>query len=92
MGDDVVKYLRQARDLSVVELRVADPFAQSSDSMAKLETWKTRIVDVLKDSPSKDRKFLRWSNSRAYPKSYCASYDDEAVVAGELEVLPGPPQ
>jgi len=52
----------------------------------KMNAWKRGLTDVLSDSPSKGRKFLRWRIVyRQYftvPKSYCI------LKSGELEVLP----
>ena len=69
----------------MVEIRLSDTFTRFPGSLAKLETWKSRLVDVLKDSPSKDRKFLRWNTPQV---DYDVSYAGEIALAGELEVLP----
>ena len=57
--------------------------------MADLKVWKVHLVQVLKESPSKERKFLRWKVSGS---RLCRSLPGDAIAAvgnGELEVLPG---
>lgn len=44
------------------------------------------LIDVLKNSPSGDRKFLRWEASRRWPGARPSAR--ELVEAEELEVLP----
>jgi len=51
--------------------------------------WKVSFIDVLKNSPSKNRKFLRWTVIRWQRIDY--NYLREVVEAGELEVLPQSP-
>lgn len=56
---------------------------------ALLTVWKTHLIPILRDSPSKERKFLRWkvSGNRS-----CRDYPDDDIDVvlenGELEVLP----
>jgi hypothetical protein len=53
-----------------------------------LEEWKVHLIQVLKDSPSKERKFLRWKVSES--QLYRDVSEDIVVVVedGELEVIP----
>ena len=51
-----------------------------------LETWKRHLIEVLKDSPSKERKFLRWKVTEVPNFTY--PHHDVVVEVGELEVLP----
>lgn len=46
--------------------------------------WKRGLIDVLKDSPSKNRKFLRWSV--ASRRDYLMRI--AVLENGELEVFP----
>ena len=76
-----------------MEVHLADPngsLAQSPGVLARLEVWKTGIVDVLKSSPSKDRKFLRWNVARSSRVHSDICYVREDVEAEELEVLADP--
>ena len=53
-----------------------------------LHTWKALLIRVLKGSPSKERKFVRWKLSErdvAFDPFEC---DFEDPASGELEVLP----
>ena len=61
--DDVVQHPRQARNLSVVEIHLADPGAVLQfyiEIPELLEAWKANIIDVLENSLSKNRKFLKY--------------------------------
>lgn len=53
-----------------------------------LKAWTLHMVQVLKDSPSKECKFLRWkiSDTQAYRGVPGCNY--VVVEKGELEVLP----
>jgi len=51
------------------------------------EVWKAGLIDVLKNSPSEDRKFLRWTLARSYRRLVDNRIIDEVVEAEELEVL-----
>ena len=55
-----------------------------------LKAWKRRLIKVLKDSPSKERKFLRWKVYYEGRRHGAFSPRDIQVVGeeGELEVLP----
>jgi len=53
--------------------------------------WKEGLIGVLKDSPSKGRKFLRWIVVRIYDQSDGNRLVREVLEAGELEVLPESP-
>jgi len=52
--------------------------------------WKRDLVSLLKDSPSTDRKFLRWKVVKSYRRTNGPgrgrAYD--VVESEELEVLP----
>jgi len=88
----LVKPLRRAKNLSVVEVDLAelDRFSRSPDVLAQLEAWKTGIVDVLKNSPSKDRKFLRWNVAQIGQALSDDCYVRRVVEAEVLEVLAEP--
>jgi len=77
--------------LSVIEFDLikdrCDPFENPPDVLEeKMNAWKRCFTDVLRDSPSKDRKFLRWrivhTQIFAVPQTY------DIVENGELEVFP----
>lgn len=53
---------------------------------ADLEVWKIHLIQVLKDSPSKERKFLRWKTYEGLRRGTRNAH--VAVENGELEVLP----
>jgi len=77
------KHLRRAEHLSVVEFDLVESQEKRSDQPQdvleeKMNVWKRGFADVLKDSPSKDRKFLRWR----------IVYTNDIMENGELEVFP----
>jgi hypothetical protein len=56
---------------------------------AELKVWKSRLIEVLKDSPSKERKFLKWK-VYGYDKQTCYGmfrYVEVVIWEGELEVI-----
>ena len=52
-------------------------------------TWKSDFIEILRNSPSESRKFLRWKKvvfNQGIRRRY--RYDYQVVERGELEVLP----
>ena len=84
-SDDVVKCLRQAKHLSVVEIHLQEGSLHGLwDPHQQRKARKEALIEVLKKSPSKDRKFLRWEVIET-------SFPDRRVVeAEELEVSSEP--
>lgn len=71
---------------------VVDSPGQTLHSLGGWEAWKTGLIDVLKNSPSKDRKFLKWDIVRLWLQPFDNDgYTRTVVEAGEMEVLPEPP-
>lgn len=86
--EEVFKDLRGAKHLAVVEVdlicNLDSPFRYPPDVLEEeRDAWKSGFIDVLKNSPAKDRKFLRWrtAHTRSSPKIY------DVVENGELEVF-----
>jgi len=83
-----VKYLRQAKNLSVVEIHLVEyddgRFTQPPNFLERRKAWKAGLVDVLKKSPSRDRKLLRWKVARIYRKPLDRCLAREVVEAEEL--------
>ena len=84
--------MRSLKQLAVVEIvLVALYFFQPDDAGKErlkkgLVIWRGHLVQILKDSPSEERKFLRWK----LVETPLWSLDDleDIVIAGELEVFP----
>jgi hypothetical protein len=53
-----------------------------------LHVWKALLIRVLKGSPSKERKFVRWKVSERDVVFDPFECDFEDPASGELEVLP----
>jgi len=53
-----------------------------------LKAWKGHLIKVLKDSPSKERKLLRWKLSEWQIGGSSSKDMPVAVEDGELEVFP----
>lgn len=56
-----------------------------------LNAWKVHLIQVLKDSPSEERKFVRWRVSEKYTIPHRGKRNLAVVEKGELEVLPERP-
>ena len=51
--------------------------------------WKRELIDLLKHSPSTERKFLRWKIAQSYLRTGVDfGWAHDVVVNEELEVLP----
>lgn len=87
-SDEIVKLLRQAEHLSVVETHFIEHRDKYSGKLERRKAWKAGLVDVLKNSPSEDRKFLRWKVSQIHPRATDRFAVHEVVEIEELEVLP----
>jgi len=86
-----VEHLQQLKYLAVVNVDLSerkDGELAGAVLREAREIWKKKLVDLLKDSPSVDRKFLRWKVVQTYrrPDSFYQAYD--VVETEELEVLP----
>jgi len=54
-----------------------------------LNVWKRHVVEILKDSPSKEHKFLRWEVYETRRSPYGIFGGTKVILEeGELEVLP----
>ena len=98
----VVEHLRSLKHLAVVDVDfVTSPFYTGEAGTAggelyaawiqvHLKAWKRHIIEVLKDSPSEERKFLRWATfEQQGSRSGFARFLQPIVLEeGELEVLP----
>lgn len=56
--------------------------------LGKWKVLKAGLIDVLKNSSSEDRKFLRCDVVQIYPEFASRRCVRKVVEAGELEVLP----
>jgi hypothetical protein len=93
------EHLRSLKHLAVVDIDfiIVLPYPKNSteweldmaQTETELEAWRRQLIKVLKDSSSKERKFLRWK-VYAYDSQRCHSISGGSRVAveGELEVLP----
>ena len=96
---EAVGHLRSLKCLAVVEfdfitLLFPDEIGTAKGDLRRVQTetylklWKAHLVQVLKDSPSKERKFLRWKISERQMPYGVSEYTVIVVENGELEVLP----
>lgn len=51
--------------------------------------WKRELIGLLKDSPSTDRKILRWKVVQSYPHPLRAGRAYDVMETEELEVSQG---
>ena len=73
---------------SPYEMGTANRELRRAQMETDLKAWRVHLIQVLKDSPSGERKFLRWKVSES--QLYRRVSEDIVVVVedGELEVLP----
>ena len=89
-GDEAVfRLLRRAEHLAVVEINLIEYYGGASETppgvfKERRRAWKKGLVDVLKSSPSKERKFLRWTVTRDFSRITL----ENTLEKGELEVFP----
>ena len=95
------KYLRSLKSLAVVKLEcITNMFSLGGETEAQVrrgmreryfKEWKKFLIPVLKDSPSKERKILRWELFELDRYRGYSGIGTEVVVSGEQEVLPEAP-
>jgi len=87
-NSEAIKELRRLTHLSVVdvELEEAVDHEPASHNGAAREVWKRELISLLKDSPSTERKFLRWKIAKSYPRTSARGRAYRIVVNEELEV------
>jgi len=86
-----IENLRRLKHLTVIEVDLEEekdrePPQGCWDKARKI--WKKELVSLLRDSPSTDRKFLRWKLVQSYPRIRGGGRAYDVVENGELEVLP----
>ena len=78
-------------DPSFVDSRLSghrDSLDEDPSFLGRRKAWKAGLIDLLKNSPSKDRKFLRWSLVQADLRPVDNRYVRQVVESEVLEVLP----
>lgn len=53
-----------------------------------LDAWKAHLIQVLNDSPSEERKLVRWRVSERYTPYDASECNLVVVESGEMEVFP----
>lgn len=84
-----IKRLRQLKYLAIVGVDLSErKDNEPPETVQEREIWRRELISILKDSPSKDRKILRWRVVQSYrhPGTIRLLYD--VVEDEELEVLP----
>ena len=94
------EHLQSLKRLNIVEIDliayppspdVVGPFERGrrrAQIKTDLNTWKALLIRALKDSPSKERKLVRWKVSERNVVVFPFEYYFEDLESGELEVLP----
>ena len=89
---ELIRELRRLNHIAVVDVELAEqidsPHADAGQREKGRNAWKRELVSLLKDSPSAERKFLRWKNVHGFlgDRWVC-----EIVANEELEVFPETP-
>ena len=88
-----IKALRRLEHLAVVDVELEEAVDREPvDDIEKgRKTWRRELISLLKDSPSTERKFLRWKIAQSYLRTDGRGRAYEIVVNEELEVLPETP-
>lgn len=71
------------------EVSIPEKSKSHLDGAARdLDLWKKHLIQVLEDSPSAERKFLRWKVSKPSDDDYYmwVEVEEGGLEAGELEV------
>jgi len=91
----LVRELRRLKHLAVVDVELEEAKDRESTDESGPEkgrkAWKRELINLLKDSPSTERKFLRWKIVQIFIRADGRSRGQEVVVNEELEVFPGTP-
>lgn len=83
--------LRQLKKLSVIDVDIERRGEAPADWEQTRAIWKKELTSILKDSPSRDRKILRWKvvrpNLNSFSDDILRTYD--VVENEEIEVSQG---
>ena len=94
-------HLRSLKRLAIVELHFpkvivsvdildeAELELLRAEAKTELKIWKTHLIQVLKESPSEERKFLRWKVTEHQIRRGTVRRNAVVRENGELEMLPG---
>ena len=82
-----MEYLRQLKYLAIVgaSLFNASLYESEVDRERARKTWKMGLVGILKDSPSTDRKVLRWKIVQPWAP-YKVLENEESEVLPEMSL------
>lgn len=91
--NEYIKKLRQLTHLDLIEADLDEamdykPLQHEGAREKARKDWKREFVDLLKDSPSTDRKVLRWKVVQSYPHPVRAGRAYDIMETEELEVSP----
>ena len=88
---EAIKELRRLKHLAVVDVELDEALDYEPPNAVARETWKQELISLLKNSPSAERKFLRWKVAQSYMRTDGRGRVYEVVVNEKLEVLPETP-
>lgn len=91
----LIKELRRLKHLAVVDVELEEGKgrepADELEREKRRKVWKGELISLLKDSPSTERKFLRWKITQSYLRTDGRGRAFEVMLNEELEVLPETP-
>ena len=94
-GSEHIDDLRELKHLAVVDADLDEeqdykqPIAVDWEKARKI--WKGKLISLLKDSPSMDRKVLRWKVTQSYYDGEFLRRRYSIVENEELEISPETP-
>lgn len=84
-----IKHLRQLKHLAIIDLNLYEETELPKvDREQTRKTWKREFIGLLKDSPSPDRRILRWKVVQGRLCHLNGRFEYDVVEAEELEVFP----
>lgn len=90
-SNHVFNQLRKFEHLAIIEIDFIQIYYSSPTDWREgtWVAWKRGFIEVLKESPSRDRKMLRWK--LIYGWNRPSIERDELVANGEMEIFPDTP-
>jgi len=90
-NSEAIKELRRLEHLAVVDVELEEALDHEPATAVSRATWKRELISLLKNSPSAERKFLKWKIAQSYMRADGRGRVYEVVVNEKFEVLPETP-
>ena len=93
INSETIKGLRRLKHLAIVDVELENAIDRETiGALVKgRKMWRRELIGLLKDSPSTERKFLRWKIAQSYMRQDGRGRAYVVVTNEELEVFPETP-